>query len=211
MALKNLVGTLARTGRTTAVSAVRHPIGTASMAVGLVKGAAESGVDLVRSTISGSAHAPTEDRSAPVPAPPVPEPAPRVAEDPRDNIPGPDLAAFDPPRPEDLPEPIVIEAEPEAPGEAFHHEPKPATRGAAHGGPGADLEEVEASVEELVDPDVDVETPVGTTGADVGHNPDTAEADLQQPGTPPLLDPGTIHSIESESEILRKAADPDKG
>ena len=32
-------------------------------------------------------------------------------EDPRDHIPGPDLAAFAPPAPEDLPEPIVIEAE----------------------------------------------------------------------------------------------------
>ena len=33
------------------------------------------------------------------------------AEDPRDHIPGPDLAAFPPPAPEDLPEPVVIEAE----------------------------------------------------------------------------------------------------
>jgi hypothetical protein len=33
------------------------------------------------------------------------------AEDPRDHIPGPDLAAFPPPAPEDLPEPVVIVAE----------------------------------------------------------------------------------------------------
>lgn len=33
------------------------------------------------------------------------------SEDPRDHIPGPDLATFAPPAPEDLPEPIVIEAE----------------------------------------------------------------------------------------------------
>ncbi len=37
--------------------------------------------------------------------------AKKVAEDPRDHIPGPDLATFAPPAPEDLPEPIVIEAE----------------------------------------------------------------------------------------------------
>jgi len=57
--------------------------------------------------------------------------------------------------------------------------------------------------------DVDVETPVGTTGADVGHNPDTAEADLQQPGTEPLLDPSTSKAIRSESETMRKAAERD--
>jgi hypothetical protein len=39
------------------------------------------------------------------------EPEKAQADDPRDHIPGPDLAAFAPPAPEDLPEPIVIEAE----------------------------------------------------------------------------------------------------
>ena len=34
-----------------------------------------------------------------------------ASKDPRDHIPGPDLATFAPPAPEDLPEPIVIEAE----------------------------------------------------------------------------------------------------
>jgi hypothetical protein len=219
MTVKSMVGTLARTGVSTAVSVVRHPIGSASLAAGLVKGAAEAGAHVVRSAITGQPPAPARDISdqvkhEPQPAAETPEPAPErvVTHDPRDDIPGPDLAAFEPPAPEDLPEPVVIEAEPaDGPGESFHNEPKPASRDAAHGGPGGEREEIELSIEELTDPDVDVETPVGTTGADVGHNPDTAEADLQQPGTPPLLDPGTIHAIESESEILRKAADPDKG
>ncbi len=35
----------------------------------------------------------------------------KKAEDPRDHIPGPDLVTFAPPAPEDLPEPIVIEAQ----------------------------------------------------------------------------------------------------
>ena len=63
-------------------------------------------------------------------------------------------------------------------------------------------------VEEIPTGDVDIETPVATTGADVAYNPDTAEADLQQPQTPEVLDPTVVNAIESESEILRKAADP---
>jgi hypothetical protein len=58
--------------------------------------------------------------------------------------------------------------------------------------------------------EVDVETPVGTTGADAGHNPDTAEADLQQPGTEPLFDPGTAKSVRKEAAMMQRAADPDK-
>jgi hypothetical protein len=131
-------------------------------------------------------------------------------EDPRDKIPGPDLATFAPPAPEDLPEPIVIEAEPAEPAEPFHTEPKAATRESARGGTG-DREENSGYVEEIPTSDVDIETPVGTTGAEVGTNPFTAESDLQQPGTPPLLDPSTIKAVKSETETLQKAADPDKG
>jgi hypothetical protein len=62
--------------------------------------------------------------------------------------------------------------------------------------------------EERPDPeDVDVITPVGTTGAGVGYNPSTAESDLQQPGTEPLMDPSTVKAIKSETDILRKAAE----
>jgi hypothetical protein len=57
----------------------------------------------------------------------------------------------------------------------------------------------------------EVITPVGTRGADVAHNPDTNVTDLQQPGTAPLMDPGTIKAVASESDILRRAADPNKG
>ena len=142
MALKNLVGTVARTGVSTAVAAVRDPRGTASQAVGLVKLTADAGLGLVRGHLGDtSAHAPAEETPVEKPTvekpaaeqPPAEEPAsekvepettepettaPETAEpqnaeadDPRDHIPGPDLAAFAPPAPEDLPEPIVIEAE----------------------------------------------------------------------------------------------------
>jgi hypothetical protein len=56
----------------------------------------------------------------------------------------------------------------------------------------------------------DVETPVGTTGAGEAFNPDTAETDLQQPGTEPLVDPSTTKAVASEAETLGQAADPDK-
>jgi len=60
MTVKNLLGTLTRTGASTAVSVVRNPIGTASMAAGLVKGAAQASASLVRSTVSGQQ--PVSDR-----------------------------------------------------------------------------------------------------------------------------------------------------
>ncbi len=68
-----------------------------------------------------------------------------------------------------------------------------------------------ADLAERVFPADDVTTPVGTTGAGAAYNPDTAETDLQQPGTEPLMDPSTTKAVASESEILRRAADPDKG
>jgi hypothetical protein len=79
----------------------------------------------------------------------------------------------------------VIEAEPSV-DEAFHTEPKAASRDSAHGGRAGDREEINGYVDEIVVDDFDIETPVGTTGAEVGFNPDTAESDLQQPGTAPL-------------------------
>ena len=37
------------------------------------------------------------------------------------------------------------------------------------------------------------------------------EAELHQPGTEPLMDPATAKAVASESEVLRRAADTDKG
>jgi hypothetical protein len=56
-----------------------------------------------------------------------------------------------------------------------------------------------------------VRTPSGIPAADEGYNPDTAETDLHQPGTEPLMDPATVKSIKSEAEVMQRAADPDKG
>jgi hypothetical protein len=54
-------------------------------------------------------------------------------------------------------------------------------------------------------------TPSGVPAADAGHNPDTAETDLHQPGTEPLMDPATVKAAKSEAEVMQRAADVDKG
>ena len=91
--------------------------------------------------------------------------------------------------------------------ESFATEPKATSRESAHGGQSRDAEIDDWAAEAEARDDIDVETPVGTTGADVGHNPDTGEADLQQRGTEPLMDPSTTKAVKSESEMLQKDAE----
>ncbi len=105
------------------------------------------------------------------------------------------------------PVPTQREEPPGAPGEAFATEPTAVSRDSAHGR--ADDARIDEWYAEHDAADVDVETPVGTTAADVGYNPDTGETDLQQPDTEPLLDPGTAKAIRSEAETMRRAADPE--
>ena len=57
----------------------------------------------------------------------------------------------------------------------------------------------------------ELRTPSGIPAADEGHNPDTAETDLHQPGTEPLMDPATVKAVRSEAEVMQRAADTDKG
>jgi hypothetical protein len=54
-------------------------------------------------------------------------------------------------------------------------------------------------------------TPSGIPAAGDGINPDTTETDLHQPGTEPLMDPATVKAVKSESEVMSRAADTDKG
>ncbi|WP_299932064.1 hypothetical protein [uncultured Nocardioides sp.] len=54
-------------------------------------------------------------------------------------------------------------------------------------------------------------TPSGIPAAGEGVNPDTTETDLHQPGTEPLMDPSTVKAAVSESDMMRRAADTDKG
>ena len=59
--------------------------------------------------------------------------------------------------------------------------------------------------------EIGVTTPAGTTRAAAGVNPDTAEADLDQPGTEGIVEPSTAKQVASESNRLRKAAERDPG
>jgi hypothetical protein len=165
-----------------AAQAVRHPIGSAAYAVGVVRGIARVGARVV-SGHGDSAPA----REAVQRQGPTQRPAPTAV-------------------PDDVPAP-----EPTPLHESFATEPTATSRDAAHGRSGADAD-IDAWAEDAADfgDDVDIETPVGTTGADVGSNPATAEADLQQPGTEPLLDPATAKAIRSEAATMQKAADPHK-
>lgn len=73
-------------------------------------------------------------------------------------------------------------------------------------GPGDD-DEIPSPAVQPEDEDIEVITPVGTTGAGPAVNPDTTESDLQQPGTEPLMDPATTKRIKREAETLRKASE----
>ena len=174
----------------TAAHAVRHPISSTAYAVGVVRGLAGAAVHGVTVRPHDREPSPGQEQSRerPTERPHVVEQ--RTAPAAEQDVP--------PPSPTPL-------------HESFATEPTATSRESAHGR-SADAE-IDAWAEEATDfdDDVDIETPVGTTGAGVGHNPDTAEADLQQPGTEPLLDPSTAKAVRSEAAMMQKAADPDKG
>lgn len=196
---------------------VRHPIRT-------VGDAATMGRGLVASVVTGirPEHAPVVvDMDAPV-AEPAPtderatlkrqgDPVSRAADATAAPSAGAGGSATDPApaaAPTAAPDPMPADAAttPAGPGEphdAVVTEPSSVT---AVG----DDEEIPSSAVPFEDEDVEVTTPVGTTGAGPGYNPDTTETDLQQPGTEPLMDPSTTKRIKSESDVLRKAADVDK-
>lgn len=229
--------TLAREAVAVAASAARHPIGSAAVVAGYAKGVTQASFGLLRDVVAGEQptgrrpgapqdtpgdtnnDAPADTHAGGTEAPRIelgetPEEQAAAGSDSasptRDDLPGPDIVGREVPEIDELPEPIVIEADDDAHQEAFHTEPKASSRESEHEGLPGDREEVEHYAEESVVPDevpLDIETPVGTTGADVGDNPDTAESDLQQPATPPLLDESTAKAVASETETLRKAAE----
>lgn len=192
MTFTHQLRTWTRSTATTAVSIVRHPIGSAAMAAGLVKGSAEAGAGLVRDLVRGTPGADLPAQREETVVPPAAA-ASTTGSGPREPevVPKPVLGI------DELPEPIVIEADDRAQaGEAFHNEPKAASRDAEHGDGPLDREELEAELEEL-EFVADEPTPVWTseTPAD---GPEVEES---------LLDEGTVNAIRSESEMLRKAAD----
>lgn len=241
MANRKLIGDLAARAVTGtvggAVRAARHPVGTASYGVGVAKGlvkiGARLGSDLARTVAGQRPVGLFEDVVDPVPMPePPPAPAPAPTPQPGPAEPGPEPPTpVPPPEPQPGPEPVgpgavddrvdegerVVDAGEDVTGAeaaeeslaTMETEPQAASRQGAHGGP--DPEERLAHWGDELTDDVEVETPVGTTGAGPGYNPDTGETDLQQPGTEPLMDPSLTKAVRSEAEIARKGAARDKG
>lgn len=232
MATTKLIGNLTSRAASAAAHGVRHPIGTASYGLGIAKGVVTVSFSVARTLLGrGEGADPMTDVTDPVPMPdpaapptpgPVPSPTPGPAPGPAPvPTPGPGPTTPPVPPPEPSPEPAGPAAGPFDAGEdvtgaeaaeeslaAMETEPQAASRQGSHGGPDPE-EQLPHWGDELTD-DVEVETPVGTTGAGRGFNPDTGETDLQQPGTEPLMDPSTTKAVKSESETLRKAASRDK-
>jgi hypothetical protein len=77
--------------------------------------------------------------------------------------------------------------------------------------PALGLSEAEVEAELEAGTADEITTPSGIPAAGRGVNPDTTDTDLYQPGTEPLMDPATVKSVASESEVLQRAADTDKG
>lgn len=193
----------------TAFAAVRHPLSSAGYVVGLAKGATEATVSLVRGQQDHEDQPGTSrDQTAAGSSAGTGGQAARQAD--HGDVPEPERIVFGGQNKKAAPPQF-----PGGGGENFANNPSAETRDIAHGDRPADQHEVDSWTEDLDvglgAPTLDIETPVGTPAADIGHNPDTDDVSLQQPDTEPLLDSSLTKSIKSESETLSKAAETDKG
>lgn len=201
MSITKTIGTLAHGAVSTAVSAARLPLSTASMAAGLVKGTAESGLGLVRDVVGAGASAVPTQRQDSQQREETSRAGAASTEVTQDGPAEPQVVPKPVPDFDDLPEPIVIQGEGE-PGEAFHTEPKAASRDSEHGGPAGDREEVEGYVEEIPEdlaPTTTEESPVWTS--------ESSDPVLSEEAG---LDDPIAKAVLSEAEILRKAAETHK-
>ncbi|HEX5860667.1 MAG TPA: hypothetical protein VFY58_02425 [Nocardioides sp.] len=184
-----------------ATNAIIHPVRTATTVAGQAVGVAATGarttmriLDRAAGQVRGRS---TTDWSTPEPAP-TPDVTPPV------KAPQKAAAKKTTPRKATAKKTTAKKAAPKK-AEAKEAAPiKAPSARAATVAPALSLTEDEALAEDL-------RTPSGIPAADPGHNPDTAETDLHQPGTEPLMDPATVKAVKSEAEVLQRAADRDKG
>jgi hypothetical protein len=166
-----------------ATSAIIHPVQTASSVAGQTIGVAAAGARTTMRILDRAAGQVLRGSTTDWS---TPDPAPE-----------PDVT---PPPPTDV---ATAEAPARKTAKKATRKKAPSAR-AATVAPALSVSEEEALEEDL-------RTPSGIPAADEGHNPDTAETDLYQPGTEPLMDPATVKSVKSEAEVLQRASDPDKG
>ena len=190
--------------------ALTLPAHAAAAVIGTSVGVATTGarttarvVGRVIEQVSGSGSAPAApwpERTAPPPVDPVVGPRTESTDVPADEVPAPAPAKKAPAR-----KTAATKAPAKKTGAKKAR--KAPSKQAAVLAPALGLSEDE--VEAITD-DGPV-TPSGIPAAGEGVNPDTTETDLHQPGTEPLMDPATVKAAVSESEMMRRAADPDKG
>ena len=166
----------------TAASAITHPVRTAGFLAGASFGVARTGVRTTARVVGWAA-----ERAAGHGAEPV-----VVDEMPATRVPAPSATKTAP-----------AKAAPAKKTPAKKSARKAPSKKAAVVAPALGLTEEEAE-------DV-LRTPSGIPAAGDGYNPDTTETDLHQPGTEPVMDPATVKAAVSESEMMRRAADRDKG
>jgi hypothetical protein len=165
-----------------ATSAIFHPRRTATTVAGQALGAASAGVRTTMRIINRAAGVGREDEATPAPASSAS--ASQV-------VPSNGAAA-------------KKATAKKAPARKTVAKKAPSAR-AATVGPALSQPALEAIEDD------ELRTPSGIPAADEGHNPDTAETDLHQPGTEPLMDPATVKAAKSEAEVMQRAADTDKG
>lgn len=169
------------------VDAAKHPIRTTAWAVGLVRGIAAS---VIR--VAAGERGPVIPGFLPGPvAAPVEEDVAHTDVVRYDLIDAPDAGA---PAAVTGAEPAP-QREPEPPREAFAHEPKAVTRASAHGRAGDEA---------------DIDDWYGETTEPEGGGGFVLEA-LAAGDTDEAVRTGDLAAILKESEVLRKAADRDKG
>jgi hypothetical protein len=180
----------------TVTEAVKHPVGTGQRVIGSAVGQAVTVAGAVSSKV------PSRRRQAAAKAEPHPGPVAERQEESR-KLHG------------DPVEPAATKAVAKKTAKKTPTKKTPAKKAAAKKTakktPAKKAAATKSAAELAAVEDNEVETPVGTTGADEATNPDTTDTDLQQVGTPPLVDPSLTNQVKSEAEIGARAADPDKG
>jgi hypothetical protein len=175
----------------TAFHAVRHPVSTASYAVGIARGLAGAAIQVARPHGQPAGHS-----TADVSVPEQPRPDETADSATPGGIPEPQRVGKPMPPPyatDEMREEMIV-IEPEPAHESFATEPKAVSRDSAHGEGVASDAEIDAWLDEAVQRD---------------DGPAVGTPSAEQPADEPGLDPGTAKGLRKESETLRKAAERD--
>lgn len=205
MSPTDTVKQLTRTG----LALARGPVAVAAYAAGVVKGTLEGTVHVVE----GVLHPQRDPRHTEAEPTPTDVPAEEEETTPEATIKRPRT------KPGERTMFGGLNTEPAPPrtpgggGEAIEHEPHAESRDVEHGDVPVRAREIESWEEEAAGELAD-EQAAGIVDAELAYTSESSavEAAIEEPAPgEPLLDPSIAKAIRKESEILQKAADPDKG